>query len=460
MRILNLIPALIASMVFPAAHAQQKPGGKVTSTYTASGSADLESIVPKTVPLQKLTHAKEQLLEEEKTLNQKRQSADPLDPCAQEELTVRQKDVDFVKQHGDQIQDIANQLKVTGTKISRFLREAGEGRIGSQKQEEYTNATGEKDRSAMIRFEETGADGEPRTKVIAVKDLIRFIQKYEAEIQALPDADDAAAVDNVMKKFNDPKNESNPEYFNMTLAQAARAFSRNLNSVLALEQSGLVTYSLQIGKGRQLFQVGSTISLGQSVKYRTQVGMLSLKGASSGISFVESVRACIERNRNEDQYWSVIRSQQITIDGVPIDGGLRRQFFEQLRSEKCRAKTYTFDTSKTSPGPWVSFDSRTPCDKKGIQISSATFQKNADYKVGSTVKRGHTVNVTDLLAAEANNSESYRTKGTLGDVLSSTGLGYNDGGVLTVRYRCACEAKDREFSHHYKLSMTISIGCN
>lgn len=433
-RILVLAFAFLVSPVFsPMAYAQVKPGPKktVTSTYQASGTAEIDDIKVRT-KLSRLELAKRDLDLELENIRKAR-TTQAKNFCADEELNLRQRDAEFAKKHADQIEAIIRDIQGGLQRQRITLRGFENGVAEGAEVVEYINAQGKPDRSAMVEFSAYVDDGKEVRKKVPLKDVIRYVRKFEAEAAKVPE--DAAAIEAFLDRYRKPSTQNDPAYFNMTLEQAMKAYTKLLGSVFTATNSEMMGRQLVIGTGKHLFQVRTTTTLGFNPEYGTTVGS-TLQAAKAKRVRVELLQdfGVAFKVSEEGRYWDVIRQQQLTIDGIPVDGLKRREYFDGLRSPECVEKVkYSFN-QKSEPGPFLSYAQKEECRDRGIEILSASVTSGIDGDDAI-------FDFTQRVKTAADRQYSFQIDPKALSVPTSL---LKEDVVLKVRYRCGCDRRVKE----------------
>ncbi len=446
------------------------PGDKVKSTYKGAGVIDIDQLA-QTKELPRLNRFKEDdplVAEEQKKINEMRSQAN--DNCERDEIRVRQLDLDFYKKYEKQITEINDKVKKGLKKQAEILNGYREGKVEGIPSEEF-NFNGKTESSAMIEFSDEDQDRNPITVRVPVKNLIRFIFKFEEEASHIKSNDDVA-IDALLKKYNAPENARDPAYFNLTLDQATRAYAGNptgcLDSAFKISYRQEQERELFVGSGKDQFRVSSYTILKQLKVYDNKddptqfhtvsVGTLlrrDLQNQNNGkVTLSENFTEAF-KEANEDRYWEVVRAQQLTLDGIPIDGLQRRIFYDQTRRYDC--PQYTFN-EKSPPGPFLPYDQKTTCTKVGFDLLSAALTKTGNYNGRAAV--GSTFNLTEGLKAEIDGRQRISARNGFHNLVVSSGIGNCDYVSLHMTYRCGCERVPRTYDKAYKMDQGISLSCD
>ncbi len=375
--------------------------------------------------------------------------------CDQEKLRLRLEDAQFLKKNADQIADIIGSVR-KGLKYQLgLIRNFQNGLTEGYEAEDYTNADGQPDKSVMMEIKDFSESDATKTKKIAVKDLMKFIAKYEKDAKVL----DEAALE---AKYSDALNERKPEFFFMTLSQATSAYQNQLNSVFRRSNREEQSRNFVLGSGKNLFRLTTTTTLGWNGKYSTTVGTQLRKtnevNPKLSINLVQNFSEALEQAA-EDKYWEVLRNQQLTIDGIPVDGYLRRVYFDAMRSVECQEReAFTFN-EKSVPGPFQSYEDKDPCTKSGMELLTASVTKTHDWGGGRGVRVGAVFDITAAIGGEANYKKRVSSADGFRRIITSLGMGNCDDVEFEATYRCGCSRRVIPFKVKYKLGGTISFGC-
>ena len=419
---------LILSLFLPSffalsiAHAQSK----TTTTVTIEVDADPDD----TPPLVQIEKAKSQLVGEEAEIKKILETS--TDDCAKEEARLRQQDVDFAKKNMVQMSEIIDTIS-KGLKTQKTILSNFENGIASDEpQVQAKNAHGVTETTSIISFDYTPETGQPIVKEVSLKDLVRYIRKFEAEAKTIPDS--PAEIEKFLDRYRQEATEHDPEYFNMTLEQAKRAFSERMGSVFQVSYTERYSRVLALGSGKNIFTVNNITRLGWDHKHGTVVGSglrnAEDKSKNIDVTMIQSFSDAYNTSMKESGYWDVIRGQKLTIDGIPIDGLERRKYFDALRSEKCQKTVYEFN-EKSDSGPYLPYSDKTECSNVGIEILSASLESST----------GDSSKVFDFTAKlKPLTKGQYRFKlPAMADNVPASLL--NNNTQLSVTYRCDCEKK-------------------
>jgi hypothetical protein len=437
-----------------------QPTSKSTtqSTHETTGKVDLSKVIPEEPKLKRLedglSQADKEWNEVLKLINA------PKSDCDKEEALLRKQDLEFLKNNHEQINEMISKVRKGLKKQKLLMRSYEKGLVEGELAEAYTNPQGEQDLSVMSEVStQDPVTGDTVIKKIAVKDLFKYIQKFEKE--ALTTKDNEASVAALLKKYRDPQTQNDPAYFKMTLDQAIEVYSKKLSSVFHLSYRQEQKRELIIGSGKNIFRVLCTTVMGYSQQYKTMVGTQIGKTKQSVPSNVELNLAQnfteALAQAEEDKYWEVLRAQQLTIDGIPVDGLLRRIYFDSQRSKECqKLSSYTFNEG-SSPGPYLSYDQKAPCTKYGIELLSANITLTRHYNGSAAV--GSVFDFSQQLRSQANGQMSCGSENGFRDIVSSLGIGSCDDVRLQVSYRCGCSRDVKELNQHYKIGQKVAFSC-
>jgi hypothetical protein len=386
------------------------------------------------------------------------------DDCQKEELRLRLLDAQFLRNNAKQIEDIIGFVQ-RGLKLqATLLQNFAQGLVEGEALETFTYPNGETVTSAIIEFKDE-EEGKPVRRRIPLVSLVRYIALFEAEAAKTKDTKEAA--DALIARFKDSHTQNDPAFFYMTLNQAVKAYQERLNSVIQRSSRVMNTRNLVIGSGRSLFRITTLTTLGYDPVYRTTVGSMLTGGAmltnsqksQNGVTLalVQNYGEALKQ-ASENRYWEIIRSQQLTIDGIPVDGYLRRMYFDAMRSRECqKGGTYTFNAN-SDPGPYLSYQNKVKCEKFGMEILAAVMEKTKHHD--GKVPVGTIFDLTKKMATIANGQSSISSPNGFYSIVSELGMGSCDDVRMRVSYRCGCEARPREKDMHYKLGRTLGFGCD
>ena len=442
------------------AHAQEqkKAPAEVTEIVDLCVHPDAKSHVP----LTQIKKADSEVDLEKKEI-ERLQKNNP-DDCDQQDLTLRKKDVDFYDQHKEQIDEIIGSIR-RGLKVQLSLLQGYEkGEVTNDEAETVTDPDGRVYQSSVINFNEVNESGASVLHAVSVSNLIAYIHRFEAEAKKI--SDDPKDIDAFIKDYNAPTHngvptEKDPKYFFMTLDQAVKAYAGCtgdgggcLNSVFKVsyhEQQGRVFTK---GSGKHIFRVTTTTLLGWNQKYGTTVStQLRDKNATQmkvDVNMVHDFGEAMDLAA-EDAYWKILRSQQLTIDGIPIDGYLRKVYFDMQRSNDCQRKKgfFTYNADSTA-GPFLRYEEKAKCTKYGLDILSGSMTKTENWN--GTAPVGSVFDITKYLQDRANGKATFASD--LYASISSQGMGNDDDVKLRIIYFCGC---DREEKVYEKVMKTIAI---
>ena len=445
----------------PQSYAQQK-GSEVTETVDLYIHSDAK----KQSTLTQIKKADEDLAKEKAELEKlQTPTADAKkDDCAEEELRIRKEDADFYETNKNQINDLVatvrKGLKVQAEILHGF--EQGKATNDPEDFEKYTNTDGKPDQSEYIEIKVAEGPADTAVKKIYVKDLIRYIKKFETEAKTV--SDDPKAIDAFVEQYRQSKTATDPSYFNMTLDQALKAYAGCvngcLNSVFQVSYHQQQKRILSVGAGKHMFRLTTTTVLGVDHKYPNAAlgSQLSQKRDSGdtnlSVNMVQDFGEAMDLAA-EDAYWKVIRDQQLTINGIPIDGYLRRVYFDEKRSLNC--PSYTFNENST-PGPFLSYDQKTECRKVGIQVQSASIQKVKEWaEVAGPAPVGSIFDLTEGVKRVANGQMNHTDD--FNTIAQALGISHHDVVSISINYTCGCDKHVMTFTQaSYKLSGALTFG--
>lgn len=437
-----------------------KKDTSLTSSFKVTGQNSSSKDDFPIPSLERLNKARNDVIDEEKKIALI--LASPKDDCEADEARLRQQDVDFVKKNDKQIAEIIGRVKAGLKKQLSILKGFENGVATNEIQEEYL-FNGSPEKSVFIEFTDINEKGESVQVRISTKNLIRYIRKFEAEAKAVKD--DEASVNAFLAKYKNPANENNPEFFNLSLKTAIKAYSGCragcLDSVFKVSYREEQKRELFVGSGKNIFRVRTTTTMGWSGLYNTQVGTQLISGGADQqnvqLNIAQNFGESFEQAK-EDDYWGVIRAQQLTINGIPVDGYLRRIYFDNLRRPECQKKvSYTFNP-KSDAGPYLSYDDKELCTKFGLEILTASMKKTRNYN-GSKSSVGSVFDLTASFKAAGDGKMSVSSSNGFYDMVSSSGVGSCDDVALDMTYRCGCERTTRSYNKAYKLGHSLTISC-
>ena len=416
-------------------------------------------------PLIRMEKANQDLIQEKAELEKLKKTQS--DDCLTEEIKLREEDANFYETHKDQINSLIATIKKGLRVQTELLHGFEQGRATNNPEdfEKYTNSKGMPDQSEYIEVKLSESPTDTAVKKIYVKDLIRYITKFETEAKTV--SDDPKAVDAFVEQYRQAKTATDPNYFNMTLDQALKAYSGCvtgcLESVFQISYHQQQKRSLTIGAGKHLFRLTTTTVLGVDPNYPgTKLGTLLNPKVNDGdlntsVNLVQDFGEAMAVAA-EDSYWKVIRDQQLTINGIPIDGYLRRVYFDNKRGVDC--SSYTFNENST-PGPFLSYDQKTECTKVGIQVQNVIIKKVGQGAQwcggGGTAPMGSIFEITEAVKKVAdgqmNHTDDYNA------IVQSLGIAHHDAIDLVINYTCGCNKHQLTFTApNYKLSSSVTFG--
>jgi hypothetical protein len=449
-----LIAAALLGMMSPTARAQTQ---KVTDKLIITVDTDSSDR-----PIERLKTGISTVLKEMEEIKTLLRTT--TDDCQKEELRLRLLDAQFLQKNAKQIEDIIGFVQ-RGLKLqAALLQNFAQGVVEGEAMETFTYLNGETVNSAIIEFKDD-AEGKPVRRRIPLVSLVRYITLFEAE--AAKTKDTKEAVEALMARFKDSKTQNDPAFFYMTLDQAVKAYQERLNSVIQRSSRLMNTRNLAIGSGKNLFRITTLTTLGYDPVYHTTVGSMLTGGAmltnsqksQNGVTLalVQNYGEALKQ-ASENRYWEIIRGQQLTIDGIPVDGYLRRLYFDAMRSRECqRSSSYTFNGG-SDPGPYMSYQDKVKCEKFGMEILAAVMEKTRDNK--GKIPVGTIFDLTAKMATAANGQSSISSPNGFYSMVSELGMGSCDDVRMRVSYRCGCEVRPREKDMHYKLGRTLGFGCD
>ena len=385
------------------------------------------------------------------------------DHCEKQRFKLWIEESNFLSKNGKQIEAMVNSVS-QGLKLQlAILRGYEKGRAydsgpgGENAPVDFTLPDGSVVHSSVISFDDVDESNHAVSKTIPISNLVKYIKKFEAAAASVPDR--PADVDAFLKPYQDPKAQLSPDFYFMTLNQAqkayagcttsgclARDFQRSMN-----QQEGRV---LSLGTGKHAFLVTTVTTLGWQKEYGNYFGSALPMTPSNHMeinleqSFTEAFQTA-----EEGAYWKMIRQQQLTLidpdtnESVPIDGYLRKVYFDRKQSSACRLKDMDSFDPNLPPGPAVSYREKKACTRVGINVVSASIQK----KIMSWP-------ITDY--AKKWNGKKLAVD-TFYEAVAATGkVGSCDYVTLHFRYQCGCDPEIHELDPHYKIDRSVTITCD
>ena len=386
--------------------------------------------------------------------------------CAEKELNLREAYLNFFRKNEKQINSLINTIR-SGLKLQRSILEGYEQGIVEGAPLEIFNFNGQSDRSAIIAFEDLNSKGTLSRVEVPVKNLIRFVEKFEEEAKLLSDS--PQEIHDFLKRYQSNLNLNDPNYFYLNLARAAKAYSGCekqgcLNSVFksSLNSSGFAVIASELftGQGKQQFRILTSTELGFDPTYQTRFGSLLKPSDKLSPGASKNVTITLAQNfseaftqAKEDRYWEIIRKQQLTINQIPIDGYLRRLYFDRLRTPECSKPVYIFNP-KTAPGPYQDYADKEVCKRVGFEILTATVTPTNGPKKDTVFQ------ITSELQTEAGGKKGLASKNGFYDLVQNSGVGQCDDATFNLSYRCGCSPEIHRVSKHYKFGNSLSFTCD
>ena len=439
------------------AHAQQKTQGEVTETIDLYVHPDAKNHAT----LSQIKKADSEVDLEKKEI--KRLQENNPDDCDKQDLALREQDVNFYDKHKEQIDEIIGTIR-KGLKVQLGLLQGyTKGEVTGFPSETITTPDGKTQQSAVISYNDTDESGKTTARNISVSDLIAYIRKFEAEAKTV--SDDQKDIDAFVAKYKDPKTQNDPKYFYMTLDQAVKAYAGCAGNGGCLNSAFQVSYHeeqgrvLVTGSGKHMFRITTTTVLDWNQKYGTTVST-QLRDKNSAqtkvaVNMVQDFGEAMDLAA-EGAYWKILRNQQLTIDGVPIDGYLRKIYFDMQRSNDCQKKKgfFTYNADST-PGPYLSYSEKTECKKFGLDILTGSVTKT--YSYGGTAPVGAVFDITKYIQDNANGKGDFSSD--FYAAVSSQGMGHCDDVRLRITYVCGCDREEKVFENVYKMGHPQTISC-
>jgi hypothetical protein len=388
------------------------------------------------------------------------------DSCLIEELKIRKANNDFLIQNQKQISEIVGSIQQGFYEQLKILKGYQNGTVAGAPLETLPNAEGKMDSSAVIRLLKKDQTTEPDSyQVILVKDLMKYIKKFEAAAQS---ANTDKEITALLTEFDASATETDPAYYKMTLTQATHAYQK-LGTMFQRSLSVEKSRSFEIGTGKNIFRISTTTTLGWNPKYQGWVKSQLVKDKNQIQNQTETTRISWVQNwgdafrqMEENQYWKIIQEQQLTVAhlnpstseivSIPIDGLLRREYFESTRSVACLDQNGRYEFIKHYfAGPNLPYDQKEICKRKGIKVLTAALVKDNG--------NGLSFAITEELGKLADQKIVYNSTGIY-NLFPTAHLRSCDYIELQINYECDCGKKMPPFKEHYKADRGFTLSCN
>jgi hypothetical protein len=399
-----------------------------------------------------LTRAEGQVQDELTRLQQKLSIAQ--DPCEKDELKARIQSAEFLKTHAQQIQEILDQVAESKRTAKGILLGVKRGRVDPCTPETYLDSRGVEDTSCILVIQDLTEGQKLQEKRVPIKALYQYIEKYESEVAKL--SGDKKKISALVAQLRRPERATDPDWFGLTLDQALSAYLGPLNTFFeAGSERAMYAYRLILGPLTSVFSISTKTRLGFDPKYRNFVSSKLLKPGESANASIATELGFGEflEELEEGRVWESIRRSQITLSGVPLDGKLRQEHFESMRTLECRVtKGYVFSDS-IPPGPFVSEAEKEPC-RFTHQIH--ILQSSLRYRYSDSKTP---IDTTTWLREEMAGRDSVYSPNGFRGYITSQGFGSCADVELFIRYVCGCGPIIQEKSLKFKVGSPVSFGC-
>jgi len=382
----------------------------------------------------------------------------PPTSCEHGEYQARKDYADFLIQHAPEISEIQQKMARGLSAQALLIRDYEKGIV-----------EGKSDVNILIS--DLKSNGEFEDKYIPVKDLVAYIRQFESIVSGCKDSETAGTV----ALFEDQSTATNPFYFNMTLDEAKQAYLK-LGTTFLRSFKEEQARSFEVGTGKSTFQVVPVTRLGYLTTSHPDAGKTDNQSTSDGVQ----IGTALAPNQNvvvdmslkqtfnevlvhagENTYWDTVALEQITINGVPIDGTARRKYFDKLdRTQDCRNKgvSYTF-TQPNNAGPYQSYDQKTVCHKPHVmEIQSAVVWETTEPFSKQLVSSGKGAVVTREIKPIFDGFESKKSGKIYSEVLPNMNLRSCSYVTLDIWYSCGCD-EPKEVTPHLKADYDINLSC-
>jgi len=403
----------------------------------------------------------------------------PQTPCDQAEIDARKANAQFVLNYQDDVQNLGAAFTKVFNEQVRKLRLYSQGTV-----DDANNATV----SIMV----PNPYGELVPKDVSVKDLFRFIAKYEVDAA---NAHSQQEIEDLKTKYEKEDNLESDAFFHYTLPRAKLALLA-LNDSFRTSVDQSKTFEFNTVDGKDAFQVVTIFRASMDGNKNIVSSELLPKDQPAELRFSQTVSNSFNAP-TADRFWKAVADNRITMNGVLIDGQQRRIALDKKYStEPCGQTPEMSFPNNPKPGldvpysqvkreacpHWMRIISATmyrhsfPGYTQGAQtnyevIDPSNFNAYGTFSMGwqpgwpaRITRITPIVNVTDHMqtlfeksnggtrgkasTAEFTELNQYIPAGTwAGDV------------ILDVRYKCGCN--EFHMITHFKTDMQITLpACN
>jgi len=399
----------------------------------------------------------------------------PKTPCDQAEIDARQANAEFVLNHKDDVQNLGAAFTKVFNEQVRKLRLYAQGTID--------DAT-----DANVSIMVPNPYGELVPKDVSVKDLFRFIAKYEAEAA---NAHSQQEIEALKTKYEKEDNLESDEFFHYTLPRAKSALLA-LNDSFRTSVDQSKTFAFATKDDKDAFQVVTIFRASMDGNKNIVSSELIPKDRPAELVFSQTVTNSFNAP-TADRFWKAVADNRITMNGTLIDGTQRRIALDKKFSTGPCGMTpeLTFPT-EPKPGldvpynqmtrdvcpPWMRVISATMYrhDFNNVPGRDHVYISNSELRSQGVTVYGETnhpipwditrispiYNITDKVKALFEKSHG----GTRGQPTTTEFSSYafdrtapRHDFIIEIHYKCRCEEKT--IINHYKDYQAITVPpCN
>jgi len=349
--------------------------------------------------------------------------------CEVEEDQARRANAEFILKNGDVADKVGHQFLDKFKKAAKKLRDLQAGIVDG-------------DKNAVVSIIVNNQFGEPVNETVSVKELFQFIDKMNSELKKVQTS---AEIASVVAKYENADNLESDEFSCLDLERAKKAYL-NLNSSFQESKDESEHFELSTSHGKDQFIVTTVFQMGGDEQGNTFGSeMADPKNSLHGFAQLRYPQneATAFDAPSEARFWDQIREFRLSINGVPIDGVQRREYFDNMyRSAACK-RDLIITVPNAPPGPNLPYGQvqRQECPP-GIFMIWATVNGG-----------GYTWPITDKVKA------MYSSGQYIGQNLET--MFPEDNYIrqcpdvyVNFHYRCRCE--DKTFQVYIKTDQAIS----